>query len=147
VSAHVARAFPSLLESKIVLAHQSFTLSREQLSKINPGSTAIKTDNQLLPFRPSPSSGILLGSTLNGGSRPQTVSYAIGLWLTTGFLTFGSQSVTVQETIISLLNPGIITLIIYIGPTFSKHSLWGVVWGTFVVSIFVAACQGLSRSS
>jgi hypothetical protein len=149
VSAHVARAFPTLLESRIVLATQSFVLSHEQLLKINPAFREPKTvceppqrHNNRHTVEPDSRPTLSRRNIMTGPSNdsgPHALSHIIGFSLTTIFLAFGSQSVTVQEIIMGLLNPGVISITAYIGLAFSKRSSAGIIGGIFVMSLGLAA--------
>jgi hypothetical protein len=114
VSAHVARAFPDLLESRIVLAGSSCFLSKPQLANINTdyasrqerGKRSMQTQHGI-------------GSVRN----------LIGAKLRKALLWFGSQSLLIQETVINMFTPGIVAAIAFAGFAIMKHSLVGIAAG------------------
>lgn len=153
VSTHVARAFPDLLESKIVLAYKSFFLSKEQMHIINPSMKKL--------FSQSGSSGtqrrLRSQSQLLDGFNSSRFTYAtkalasLSLWLTTLLFVFGSQSLLGQELIINMFNPGLVTAIAYIGLAIWNNSYFGMLVAVVVVVIgfvlvYLAIHKMLKRS-
>jgi hypothetical protein len=124
VSAHVARAFPDLLESKIVLANRTFLLSNEQLSKVAPHYLARTERQQRESVDHNTGSG---GTAVSSGW-----SRLLGLGITFAMLKFGSQSLSTQQAVISVLNPSIVSLIAMCGLSISKHSVFGITGGVIV---------------
>jgi hypothetical protein len=117
VSAHVARAFPDLLESKIVLANWTFLLSDEQLSRVAPHYHRIA----------------------NGAATKRSLSWSgwLGSWLTLAMLKFGSQPVRRQHAVISVLNPSILSLTAICGLSVSQHTVVGVVVGILIAGLLL----------
>jgi hypothetical protein len=114
VSVHLARMYPDLLESQLVLSYPRYSrsLSLEQTRKINPD--------------------FLLRSYSDGnGDDGSSFSVAGGYgwaatlwrWMTTAILVFGSQSLLVQQMLISLLNPALVSLVAYFGMAIIHSSL------------------------
>jgi hypothetical protein len=129
VSAHVARAFPELLESKIVLANRTFLLSSEQLSKVAP--------QYILPTQSRQREST--GADNGGPGILSGWSGLLGLWITFAMLKFGSQSLSTQQAVISVLNPSIVSLIAMCGLSISKHSVesLGITGGVVVAVVLL----------
>jgi hypothetical protein len=129
VSAHVARAFPELLESKIVLANRTFLLSSEQLSKVAP--------QYILPTQRRQRESI--SADYGGAGMLSGWSGLLGLWITFAMLKFGSQSLSTQQAVISVLNPSIVSLIAMCGLSISKHSVesLGITGGVVVAVVLL----------
>jgi hypothetical protein len=124
VSAHVARAFPELLESQIVLANDtSFALSRELRRKFNPQSHTAAVHDQRRQLNHN-DKGMLSAS-----------SEVLGLWVTSLLLVFGSQSVQVQEIIINLFNPALVSAMAFVGIGVMKASFLGIPIGAIIVMV------------
>jgi hypothetical protein len=123
VSMHVARAFPDLLESRIVLGYNSFFVSRDQSLKINPFYWQRIGHRRLLRLQRSV------------GWQAAIARYVslMGTWLTSFLLVFGSQSITVQQAVISLGNPGLVAVIAFIGIYVFEGSFLGIPLGAVVV--------------
>jgi hypothetical protein len=119
VSSHVARAFPDLLESRIVLANSSFFLSSEQLGKINPEYVSRHDE---MKKRSHGSKGFI-----------SSVKNTIASRLARALMWFGSQSLLIQETIINMFNPGFVAAIAYMGIGVMKHSSLGIVAGILIM--------------
>jgi hypothetical protein len=119
VSAHIARAFPNLLESKIVLANHSFALSHEQLHKFNQHGTRTN------PTSRSPHEGA-------GGWGE-----VFGLWITTMLMVFGSQSMQFQEVVVNLFNPALVTAVAFVGLGVLRRSFFGIPIGAVIVLVAV----------
>jgi hypothetical protein len=134
VSMHVARAFPDLLESRIVLGYNSFFVSREQSLKINPAYVA------RLGRAPAPARD---GFGWRGvcARLPKTM----GVWITTCWLVFGSQSITIQQTIISMTNPGLVAVIALVGIRLFRHSFLGIPIGAIVILPILAVIGLIAR--
>jgi hypothetical protein len=128
VSAHVARAFPDLLESKIVLANRTFLLSNEQLSKVAPHYLARTERQRESSYHGTDNSSAVMSPDL---------SRLLGLWTTFAMLKFGSQSLSTQQAVISVLNPSIVSLIAMCGLSISKHSVFGIIGGVIVVGVLL----------
>jgi hypothetical protein len=128
VSAHVARAFPDLLESRIVTANNSFSLPKDQMVKFNPDYESRRKAEMRF---------------LVSGTRDQSWIEAVGLWVTSLLLLFGSQSVQVQELVINLFNPALVTAIAFVGLGVLHRSFFGIpigaliIIGTLVVAVIV----------
>jgi hypothetical protein len=137
VSAHVARAFPDLLESKIVLANRTFLLSNEQLSKVAPHYLA-RTERQQ---RESVDHNIGSGGT----AMPSGWSRLLGLWITFAMLKFGSQSLSTQQAVISVLNPSIVSLIAMCGLSISERSVFGILGGVIAVGVLLISVYSAGR--
>jgi hypothetical protein len=138
VSVHLARTFPQLLESHLILANQSFpgyglTLSDEQLKRINP--TYATGDHE----KHSPSSAVTV--SVSGDSGYLAYAYALATtvakWYAATILVFGSQSLYIQQLLISLLNPALVSLIAYFGMVI-VHSSLGILVAIAVVAAMVA---------
>jgi hypothetical protein len=119
VSAHVARAFPDLLESMLVLSHRGYFLSDEQSSKWQPSS---QDHSKRLEE-------ILKSNFLA----------LVGYWLNSMLLIFGSQPHPVQEIVIHAVNPALVSAIAFIGVAVVNSSFKGIPVGVIVVSVFVVA--------
>jgi hypothetical protein len=135
VSMHVARAFPDLLESRIVLGYNSFFVSREQSLRINP-DYGKRLDRQRL-YR----------ARSNLGFRAAVVRFIslLGTWLTTMLLMFGSQSITMQQAVISLSNPGLVAVIAFVGIKLFQKSFFGIPFGAVVVIPLLALVMLVGR--
>jgi hypothetical protein len=119
----VARAFPGLLESRIVLEYSSFFLSKEQTHKINPAYHSQRMTRRSRPAYEWTDYRQVVHRTLA----------SLGLWLTSCILFFGSQSIIFQEAAISLTNPGLVTVIAFIGIKLMKASFVGIPVGAVLV--------------
>jgi hypothetical protein len=125
VSMHVARAFPDLLESRIVLGYNSFFVSRDQSLKINPFYWERQRDHR----------SRIVQHSMSVGWQSAIAGYVslLSTWLTTSLLIFGSQSITVQQAVISVGNPGLVAGIAFIGIYLFKGSFVGIPLGAVVV--------------
>jgi hypothetical protein len=145
VSAHVARAFPDLVESNIVLSYQSYAVSRDQsLRWLEPwrfprkrkadadadGSEQSTWFERLLEwlgwYRRRP-------LTAAGNSRGFLAMF--GLTITSVLLMFGSQNRFLQETIISSINPLCIGALAFIGVAFMRITPALLIVGFFLIVI------------
>lgn len=74
---------------------------------------------------------------MNGShdSIVRRIALSAGMWLTSMLLLFGSKSRLVQETIVGMSNPGIVSLIAFLGIAFSRHSLVGIFAAVVVVLV------------
>jgi hypothetical protein len=137
VSAHIARAFPELLESRIVLSYKTFFLSKEQMNVINPKLE--RRQQQLLqPQSHQKHRRTRTSSQFLGGPR-QRLGYAArffasaSVWATTLLLIFGSQSLLGQEFLISMFNPGLVAAIAYLGIAIWNNNYFGMLIAVFIV--------------
>jgi hypothetical protein len=111
VSARVARAFPGLLESAIVLSYQSPAVSAELREKWGlQRSTSHKSGlwRQLWTFM-------------------QDLDFAsmLSLLTTTVLMSLGAQALIVQRVVVTSLNPAIIAVIAYVGSFILNRPLLG----------------------
>lgn len=111
VSAHVARAFPDLLESSIVLSYSSQTVSEEQWGKWKH----LQSESMLNSGEDGKNEG-----RFNG------VYAMISVVTTSVLMSLGSQSVVLQTIIISALNPLFIGVIGFLGTSIYPESFIGI---------------------
>jgi hypothetical protein len=136
VSAHVARAFPELLESRIVLAYKSLFLSVEQMSMINPNLAKAQESQQPLSHhkhRRTRTNSQFIDGTARPLSGLKKMLAAVSLWTTTLLLVFGSQSLLGQEFLINMFNPGLVAAIAYLGLAIWNNSYFGMLVAVFLV--------------
>jgi hypothetical protein len=139
VSSHVARAFPELMESRIVLAYKSFFLSKDQMMVINPAMFKPNHPGSVSKHqrRTRTNSQFIDGTRY---SMATTFVASASLWVTTLLLLFGSQSLLGQEFIINTFNPGLVTAIAYLGLAVWNNSYFGLL---VAVAIVVVALSGV----
>jgi hypothetical protein len=141
VSAHVAREFPDLLESRIVLANRSMQLSKAQLIRLNP----TYRDQQLQQQQSRRLVCGLVRVPQNGWTDWDEWTQLIGLWLTSLLLLFGSQALQVQELIISLFNPALVTVVAFVGIAVTSKSFAGIPIGAIIILCLLCAVGLLVR--
>jgi hypothetical protein len=127
VSAHVARKFPDLLESRIVLNCNAVQLSKEQM----------------LVFQAASYDRIaaLMAARRNGfyhESEWGELGRGLGVWITSLLMFFGSQSFGVQEVLISMFNPVLVMAMAFIGISVLNKSFFGIPVGAVMMLAFVA---------
>jgi hypothetical protein len=139
VSAHVARGFPDLLESKIVLAYKSLFLSKEQMDSINPNLAKRQQQIELgspwsyRKHRRTRTNTTFLDRTARRYRLLKRTLASVSLWTTTLLLVFGSQSLLGQEFIINMFNPGLVAAITYLGLAIWKNSFFGMLVAVVLV--------------
>jgi hypothetical protein len=111
VSARVARAFPGLLESAIVLSYQSPTVSAELREKWG------------LQRHTSHKSG--LWRQLWTFMQDLDFASILSLLTTTVLMSLGAQALIVQRVVVTSLNPAIIAVIAYVGSFILNRPLLG----------------------
>jgi hypothetical protein len=118
VSSRVARAYPGQLESQLVLAYQSRTVSARQSNSWNSN-----IDTQFLL---NAERGFVLG-----------LGKSISFFLSTCLLTLGSKSLLFQHVLVNTFNPLLIGVVAFVGISlFPSARLVGIP----VVLIFIAVC-------
>jgi hypothetical protein len=138
VSAHVARAFPDLLESRIVLAYKSLFLSKDQMFVINSNAFKELPTASLKHRQGTLLSSQFLTAVAGKTESTHTLSRVVAvftLWTTTCLLVFGSQSLLGQEFIITMFNPGLVTVIAYMGLAIWNNSYFGMLVAVFILVI------------
>ena len=121
VSSHVARAFPDLLESALVLSYRSATVSAEQSAKW--------TGKHHRWLKPSSS-----------------VLSSLSTLLTSALLVIGAQVKPAQTLIIMSFNPIFIAAIAFLGTTILHSSLLGVPIAIGIVLVGMVVAYWLMRS-
>jgi membrane protein implicated in regulation of membrane protease activity len=138
VSAHVARAFPDLLESRIVLAYKSLFLSKDQMFVINSNAFKELPAASLKHRRRTRLSSQFLTAVAGKTESTHTLSRVVAvftMWTTTCLLVFGSQSLLGQEFIITMFNPGLVTVIAYMGLAIWNNSYFGMLVAVVILVI------------
>jgi hypothetical protein len=72
-------------------------------------------------------------------------SRVLGLWLTSGLLVFGSQTLQVQEAIIQMFNPGLVSIIAFMGLAVMKQNFYGIPVGGIMFFKMVAVVAWIIR--
>jgi hypothetical protein len=121
VSAAVARAFPTLLESSIVLSYRSLSLSQHQLKRLQQ-QAATRT------------------RAVAGGGEPNTTTYS-SWWTTVKWntirsvatvtfinllISLGCQNIVVQKIAVQTLDPLIMAVVALIGQLIIQSTMVGV---------------------
>jgi hypothetical protein len=158
VSAHVARSFPDLLESKIVLAYKSLFLSQSQMDAVNPNlrrrqlQTELEAARKYWKHRRTRTNTRFLDRAAWRYRWARRVVASISVWATTLLLVFGSQSLLGQQFIITMFNPGLVAAIAYFGLAIWRNSFFGMLVAVVVVLVgfsflYWAIRRLLNRSS
>jgi hypothetical protein len=148
VSTHVARAFPNLLESSIVLAYRSLVVSPHQAQVLQLSSVEDSQQAKLISPFPTNDSDPPVRSETNDESiysrwfiacRMRTMISVVSLTLANTLVTLGCQHIVLQKMVVQMLDPLIMGAAAFLGSLIIKHTMIGV---PIVVSI-AFICAGL----
>ncbi len=119
VSCHVARAFPQLMESGLVLSHRTNTVSHAQSDRWKQSTAAGGGVANDISFWDRMSASSLLSS--------------LSVFITSLLVMFGSQDPQLQNLIINTLNPLFVAVVAFMGVSILNSSIVGVPVGFAVI--------------
>jgi hypothetical protein len=141
VSSHVARAFPNLLESGIVLAYRSLTLSAQHAEMLQlplrSKQQKLETLRQTREWRREQGWKEWSSECISEWKWKTFVS-VVSVTAVNMLITLGCQNILVQKIVVQMFDPVLVGAVALIGSLIIQHTLVGV---PVVVSIFL--CVGL----
>jgi len=137
VSAHVARAYPHLLESCIVNSYRSLMVSDAQAGKWAEPSSIIATVQHQQHQQQQAGGGRWNWSALRSINVCDELTKHIPAILMSMFITLGCQNITVQTLIVLTIDPILVGIMAFFGSVIFHNSMFGVFLLAGVVFLLV----------
>ena len=143
VSAHVARAFPNVLESSIVKAYRSMTVSTEQSLKwTNLGTEHAQLQGQRLKQRNPPRTEIDETEVEPSAfvSMVRSVTQHMGSIMVSLLITLGCQDLLIQSLVVQTIDPMFVGFVAYLGSLMFHDAAVGLIVLVIVMMLLLVLC-------